>query len=339
MIKQDDIIIALMHKIDRKKDYAEMASIETGDVKNYISSLMIDILENKNYKHYKVKSMTKEVIRIVSKSIEDEKIDEKNISNIANRYLDAEKKGQEHREKMKGQIKEGFLIEALLKTQESYYYFISKVEINDYLNAEELVRQGGMPYGDKALKTCLFKFTVEKELEDIYVSDKQNAVYWYSQFLELEECSSNEKATKELYAMIERKIRNNTRKSTTDYYSLRNALVTYFQNPKRFTYEGMMDIVFEGYEPIEPSKVDIDKIKKEVYEEIKSKKYDTEFWIDPNSIKTRLKKNIRVNSFVNLQLDGGDENYATMISAFEEKGKKYLKIESDEEAYLIFCKK
>lgn len=336
MVRDVDIIFTLVHKIDREKEHAEIEERSNGDLKDYIAGLMMDILENKNYKYYKKRETTSEVLDIVNDCVENECLNSKKRDHIANRYLYNEKMGQERIDRMNGEVKKGFLIQALLYKNEKYYYFISKVEINPFLETEDMIKRKGMPYGDKTLKTCLFLFDYNKEIENIYISDKQNAKYWYYDFLELDECTSDEKATKDLYVLIERKIKDNTRKSKQDYYALSNALATYFQSPRRFNYDEMEKVVFKDYKPDNPEVVDIKKISTQIQEKIKIGKYDTEFMIVPKIIQKNLKKNIKVNTFVNLQLDGGDENYKTIITAFKEKDKKYLKIETDNEAFEIF---
>lgn len=336
IITSENIIFSIIHKIDRDTNTIEKREYTNDDVKDYITGMMTEIMENKNFKYYNALSSTTEVFSIVLKELELEGTDPNIESNIAKRYLDKEIIGHERAARMKQEVKRGYLIQSLFIKDECYYYLISKLEIDGYFDEIEFHRRSGFPYANRALKSCLYKFNSDKELEDIYVTDKQDSKYWHEDFLELVECSGNEKSTKEVFSLIEKKIRLGTKKSSADYYALRNNLVTYFQSPRVFSYDDMEHVVFENYEAKDPANVDINKIKQNIYNEILSNKYNTSFTIVPTSIKTKLKKSIKINSFINLQFDGGDENYTTMISSFIEEGKKYIRIVADDDAYEIF---
>lgn len=84
-------------------------------------------------------------------------------------------------------IREGYLIEVLLKDEEHFYYIISKVENGDYLDNETVKKRTGLPYNDKMLKSALYVFNKEKERESILVADTAKTDYWAGKFLEIEE--------------------------------------------------------------------------------------------------------------------------------------------------------
>lgn len=126
------IIFSQVHNINRDTYTVEERSVANEDLMEYVRSLMRDIIENKNYKHYKPVRETTEVNIIVEKYIENENLDEETKSNITEKYLEAEITAQELVKKLGVKIKRGYLVEALMKDEEKYYYIISKSEIDNY---------------------------------------------------------------------------------------------------------------------------------------------------------------------------------------------------------------
>ena len=65
-----------MHNINRDTHTVEERSIANEDLMEYVRLLMKDIIENKNYKHYKPIRETTEINVVVKKYIENEKVDD-----------------------------------------------------------------------------------------------------------------------------------------------------------------------------------------------------------------------------------------------------------------------
>lgn len=328
----------VVHKIDRSCDYAEKIEFNTRDVEGYVSELITEIINNVNYRHHKILSTTSEVFSIIKKYLTRLQPEEAILNNIANRYWRSENDAAEKVKGLKVQIKKGFLIEALLAVEENYYYFISKVEVDDFIDEEELTRKQGLPYKEKALKSCIFIFDSQKQLLEVLVSDKNKTKYWSEDFLDLEECTDNESSTKKIYDLIERKIRIGTSKSKKDYYLLRESLISYFRNPREFVLEEMYDLIFDTYEPLDREFVNVVEIKNKIADEIKKKKLDTEFSVVPKAVEKKTKTSIRINSFINIELEGEANNFGTMIIPVKEEGNHYLKVEADKEIYEFFNK-
>ena len=85
-----EIIFSQMHNINRDTHTVEERSIANEDLMEYVRLLMKDIIENKNYKHYKPIRETTEINVVVKKYIENEKVDDETKTNIAEKYLEAE---------------------------------------------------------------------------------------------------------------------------------------------------------------------------------------------------------------------------------------------------------
>lgn len=251
-----EIIFSQVHNINRDTHTVEERSIANEDLMEYVRLLMKDIIENKNYKHYKPIRETTEINVVVKKYIENEKVDDETKTNIAEKYLEAEVTAQELVKKLGVEIKRGYLVEALMKDEEKYYYIISKSEIDSYLDDETTKRRTGLPYKDKTLKSALYIYNAEKERESILISDKSNSEYWVKQFLEVEQENKDDVSTTKIFSMIDAVIKRETigssdkgARSRVDYYNLRNYLIMYFKQPRQFVYDEMMAYIFEEYVP------------------------------------------------------------------------------------------
>ena len=71
-----EIIFSQVHNINRDTHTVEERSIANEDLMEYVRLLMKDIIENKNYKHYKPIRETTEINVVVKKYIENEKVDD-----------------------------------------------------------------------------------------------------------------------------------------------------------------------------------------------------------------------------------------------------------------------
>lgn len=269
------IIFSQVHNINRDTHTVEERSIANEDLMEYVRLLMKDIIENKNYKHYKPIRETTEINVVVKKYIENEKVDDETKTNIAEKYLEAEVTAQELVKKLGVEIKRGYLVEALMKDEEKYYYIISKSEIDSYLDDETTKRRTGLPYKDKTLKSALYIYNAEKERESILISDKSNSEYWVKQFLEVEQENKDDVSTTKIFSMIDAVIKRETigssdkgARSRVDYYNLRNYLIMYFKQPRQFVYDEMMAYIFEEYVPEHPQVVNMTRLKAAVYNKV-----------------------------------------------------------------------
>lgn len=335
------ILSTAMHKIDSINNAIETVKLENTDISDYVGELLKEIFVNKNYKHYKARSNTSEVTSSIFKCVKEVTLLQECTEAIAKKYLKSEFDTRTRYSHLKYQIREGHLIQVMLYDRDKLYYFISKVELDPFLSGESYKKLLGYPYKRGALKTCLYEFEDKtQDIDNIYVVDKSDTEYWKDLFLDLIPCSTNEAATKDLFNLIDKKIATNTKNSLNDYYNLRNQLVSYFNQPREFTYDNMIDAIFNNYIPSLPEKVSIKNIIRDVDNGIKNKEYDTAFTIVPQVLKNKFKRIIKANDFINIQIIGESDNFKNAIHSYKENGKMYVAIETDDEqVYRSFLRK
>lgn len=194
-----------MHIIDRETDSVHNQNLDHEDAQAYIVQITNEVTQDENIKRYKVKSETTEVIAMINKIFTNQRIEEGDKDVIAKRLLAQEIIVQTKIEHLGRKIKKGGLIQSFFIDGDGIYYFlISKIESNQYLDETELIRRAGLPYDKKALKSCLFLLNIDGEITDIYISDtnRDGTEYWYNGFLELDELTSDEDNTRKVFLVL-----------------------------------------------------------------------------------------------------------------------------------------
>lgn len=324
-----DYKFTLVHAIDTDNEKVIERTEENPGVHEFIDGLMTEVFDNKNYKRFKVKDYDTYVIKQIMGYLQAESIPDNCHDDIATRYLEAEIVGRESAERMGQKVKMGYLFQALLYNDSHYYYILSKIETTSFLSEIDFTKINGMPFADKALKSCLIKFDEDKLLEDIYILDKNDSKYWHREFLDLEEYTTDELSTKDFYTMVKRKIKSKTSRSLADRSELTAHLNSYFSQPRRFTLDDMFENVLNNYEPYSSTAINIEEIKNSITSTAIEKKLNTSFQIIPGEIRKKFSEKLNVNQFVKLEINMETPDYAAKVGVVEIQSIKYLVIEID----------
>lgn len=329
-IMKPDYKFTLIHAIDTDNEKVIERTEENPGVHEFIDGLMTEVFDNKNYKRFKVKEYNTYVIKQITDYIQAESIPDDSHDDIATRYLEAEIIGREAAERLGQKVKMGYLFQALLSKDSHYYYILSKIETTSFLSEIDFTKINGMPFADKALKSCLIKFDEDKLLEDIYILDKNDSKYWHRDFLDLQEYTTDELSTKDFYAMIKKKIIAKARKTPTDLVELTTHLNSYFSQPRKFTLDDMMENVFNNYSPYNPTLFDVEKLKNSIVSAAIEKKLNTSFQIVPGEIRKSFNTKLKINQFVKLEIDMENSDYKNKVGVVYIHSKKYLAIQIDD---------
>lgn len=325
-----DYKFTLVHAIDTDNEKVIERTEENPGVHEFIDGLMTEVFDNKNYKRFKVKDYDTYVIKQIMGYLQAESIPDNCHDDIATRYLEAEIVGKEAAERLGQKIKMGYLFQALLYNNSYYYYILSKIETTSFLSEIDFTKINGMPFADKALKSCLIKFDEDKLLEDIYVLDKNDSKYWHREFLDLEEYTTDELSTKNFYAMAKKRIKTKAKKSPTDLIELTAHLNSYFSQARKFTLDDMMENVFNNYSPYNPTAINVGELKNSIAAAAIEKKLNTSFQIVPGEIRKNFNEKLKVNQYVKLEINMENSDYRNKVGLISIKSKKYLAIEIDD---------
>ena len=330
-----------LHHIDIKNKIVDSKKVQEGDLENYISELIKNVLTKPDERLFCVQSDTTEVVSLIRQVVNEGAEPEEVTQKIADRLHRIEIKTQERYGSI-ADLQKGSLIQAYVSIENIYMYLIAKVEHNSFLDEEDFVKRIGLPYEKHILKTCLVKLTEEKDFADIVVYDTRPNVsaYWWNDFLELRKMNSDEHNTDKAFKAIDQHLSSYVKKySPRDFYNLRNHLIGYFKTQAHFKFETMIDSVFGVYEPEKPELVNMTKLKAAVSELPVKRKFDRSFTIAPDRVKAHMKKTYKVNNVIDISINEQvtDDNLVTALEGLN--GDRYLKIKTDNEELFKMFKK
>ena len=335
-----EILKLLSHNILVEEEKIVENKITNEEAKDFFNSIIDEVLEKETKKSYKPRTPTTEVISIITKVLKDMDSNEELLVNISKRLLKYEISTQKDIDKLGTKIKKGCLLQAYIKKNEKKYFIITKIEATDGLDMTELRMRSILPFSKKIIKNALFEINEDEEFGDIFLSDTNANIskYWYDDFLELEEMTTDEMNTQKTYGIVMREIKNKLEKiSPSDYTFCRNACITFFKTKGTFDLNDAINDIFLSYN-FEDEAIKKEEIIEKIKNKIKKEGLDTQFVLKKDVIKNRLiKMKKRVNEGTSIEIDGYIENIKDSIHSIEQNGEKYIMIKStEEETYKSF---
>ena len=335
-----EILKLLSHNILIEEEKIVENKITNEEAKDFFNSIIDEVLEKETKKSYKPRTSTTEVISIITKVLEDMDSNEELLVNISKRLLKYEISTQKDIDKLGTKIKKGCLLQAYIKKDEKKYFIITKIEATDGLDMTELRMRAILPSSKKIIKNALFEINEDEEFGDIFLSDTNANIskYWYDDFLELEEMTTDEMNTQKTYEIVMKEIKNKLEKtSPSDYTFCRNACIIFFKTKETFDLNDAVNDIFLSYN-FENKEIKKEDIIEKIKSKIKKENLDTQFTLKKDVIKNRLIKiKKRVNEGISIEIDGGIENIKDNIYSIEKNGEKYIIIKlTEEETYKFF---
>jgi hypothetical protein len=321
--------------IDRENDSVQLIPIQdtTGDFVEYIRSQQHIIQTKKSVRGFKVRDSETAAISHIMTIIASEERAAAASETIARRLLQMEVRTAEKHPI--ANPKRGSLIVVLYEEEDQEFVLLLKVEHDPFIDESDLSRRIGLPIEKATLKSCLLE-VAEDELGDINIFDSNITIarYWWDDFLELEELTSDENNTKKAFNEVEKLLRRKVgRKYKADYTILRNNAVGFFKTRDSFNVDDFLSYVIGDYEPENPE-LNIDKLKGDISDLPTKKQFDASFNIVSSEIKAKMRSSVKVNRYVELKIQDYIEDMPNIIhSKIGEDGKKYLMISADDEAY------
>lgn len=348
-----------LYHIDIEKESIELDNLEKGKAEEYVKSIIQKSLYAKNIRYYKIKRETTEVVGLVSALIKEfatrvdsdvaATVEEEGSENeidsisglIAERLLNEEIKTQEKILRMNREIRKGSVIQSILRNDEGkeYFYIIAKVEHVNILDKKDWQEHTGLPLEKEILKTCVISYDENCNINEIKIYDTNSSIskYWYDDFLELEPFTTDEDNTKKSFKEIDKILYNNIkRKSPTDYNLLRNSLIGYYNQNKKFDFDDLKGKVFKNYKPQNTEDVDIEKVIRKLENVIGKERFDKQFEIVPEAIRKNKIKIYKIHEDIDLTIKDNIDNLSDVIKADKTIDEFYLRILIDEKTYNEF---
>jgi hypothetical protein len=237
------------------------------------------------------------------------------------------------------ELREGSLLCAHFQLGDDAYVILVKIDHAGYLDEVTLQRTSGLPEKQRAQKCASFSIIAGKVDPTVVISDSNNSLteYWWSGFLNLAALSNPQQNTLRAFKAIESFLKTKVeKKSPSDYWTLRNAFVSYFTTRPDCIFDQMIDDIMGGY-PAHDPELDMLKLVAEAKELPKKKDFDSHFPIAQDVISNKIKRQIRLGQNLDLRITGEITDFDNTFATGDDDGRKYLKIYS-EEGYAAFNK-
>lgn len=327
-----ELKLASIYTIDRQQEtVVKNIPDENSNFEEYFNRVLMQIASNQEVKNCLPKSQQTQVISSVSKLIDLQDIEEcdRLFNEVSNRLLEKELVVQEKISRLKQEVQVGSLMQALFynENEEQYMYLVAKVGHIDFINQRGLSAATGFPKNLKLYKSCVIYLDSNKDVLGAQVHLDYEAKYWYDDFLELYELTSNEQNTDIAFKAIDGYLNKGVgKKYPKDRASLRNSFIHYFRQHDTMNYDTMIVDIFDNYNPIDGN-FSIEKYKKKFLELPTNKGFERNFQIIPEIIKARIRTSYKIYPGITMKVDGN----RNVINSIEENGKKFLKIEVTDE--------
>jgi hypothetical protein len=320
-----------LHRIDlAQQTIGNPQSISgKGDFDSYVSTLMDEIQQSTRYKSFRFPSLQTEVARQVLNVAPNNW--EQSSQVIADRLFRVEKESQDRLRHMID-LRRGSLVQILGEVNKQKTVVITKVDHDEYLDEVQLTTHLGLPIRQRTQKVAVFTFEKNNSIKEIHVSDTNNKIslYWWKDFLEVEELRSSEKNTTLAFTSIDNVLSKEVRKkSKSDYWTLRNSVIGFFRSNEDFTFDDLLQSVFHGYTP-DNSSLDMGNLYSKVKDLPTKHDFDSQFEVSISSIKARIKNEIKLAENLQLRITGEINNLDSLIDTGKAKGgRKFIRIYSD----------
>lgn len=327
-----------LYKIDRDNDTAIEENFDNlANIENYVAQV-IEKHRNKYEREYHFIDGEETAKNNVMRILKEDTL-ELSCQTMANRLLDKEKIANERIRHMGREIPTSMfiIVQDEITETESQLFFI-KADYDEYIMAGSGNDGMGLPKNRKIFKSCVFFVCKENDDFDIYKimshdenSSSSEAAYWYRDFLDLQELTSDEKNSEKAFKAAKRDILEPIKKNhKQDYWILRNRVIAYFRSEGEFDIEHFTDVIIGSYTPFDNT-LKIKDLKEKASKLPEKYKFDSKFTKKPEVVKDKFKDSIFLTPDLELKVKQDIQEIDTLISCGKDNGdKKYIKIYSDE---------
>ena len=321
-----------VHQLDRENNNVRDIAIsaELKDLASYVDRLVTQVVDSSKRRVYTFANPASEVPLTLA-SAYTESAWSSSASKLAIRLLNVESRVAEV---IRGiaEIPKGSLIQGAMEVDGEELYLIAKVEHDEFLDQNDLIRRLGLPYARQALKTCLVRVDEGPRFETAWVSDSSTrfAEYWWKNFLELSERRSDTENTRAAFKQIDRLLRRKLKSDhPSDYTFLRNAVGQYFLTQAEFNMDELVNNAIGRYRP-SSEEVGIDDLAAELKQMEASDLFDARFTIDEEAVRRPIARTIELTAEIDLRLKAPLEDLQNVVKAKRyPDGRKYLEIETN----------
>tara|TARA_R110002049_G_scaffold93391_3_gene230903 strand:+ start:7676 stop:8701 length:1026 start_codon:yes stop_codon:yes gene_type:complete len=322
-----------LHHLEVSSNEAKKIDIDfkTETIADYALSLIDEILESPNKRHFEFKSGDTEIKNSIPKIIADSKNIEEVLLNNAKRLLEKEVAADNKIKHLGVKVQRGSLLHIHFQQNGNDNLLICKVEHDEIINEQSFEINRGLNTRKKVFKAFLIYLANETRNQEIYLSDKNNSKYWWDDFLELSQVNTDEENTENSLNKIIRIIDKEKNKNEfgLDGSLLRNNIVGYYKTNTDFNFSEVYDIV-TNYKPLN-TKFPVDTILSKFDKLKEDKSFDKQFPIVQKRVDKKIITNIPLGKGLFLKIEKHVPNLNEIIKPYHgESGEVGITIISDQ---------
>ena len=327
-----------LYKIDRANETASAETFENlENIENYVSQV-IEKHRSKYEREYKFRDGEETAKNNVMRILKDESLEEA-CQTMANRLLDKERVANDRIKHMGHEIPTSMFIVAQDDvTEDETQLFFIKADYDEYIMAGSGNDGKGLPKNRKIFKSCVFfakkvdgDYEVYKIMSHDENSSSSDAAYWYRDFLDLQELTSDEKNSTTSFNAVKKDLLNPIKKKhKKDYMYLRNQIIAYFRSEGEFDIDHFANVIIGSYVPYDQT-LDINDLKAKCLKLPEKYNFDKKFTKKPEVIKDKFKDSIILTQDLELKIKQDIQDIdKVIVGGIDQGDKKYIKIYSEE---------
>lgn len=343
-----------LYKIDITESKIELIQPnDDRDFKEFSGIILDELIKNDKSKQFSFTDENELVVSHIRSIAKNELLDEiKDLKenwilrteSIAQKLLNEETTAQVKIAAMDKKIQKGSLLILHLEHEGVVKFVLLKIEVDSFFDEVDARIHNGLPLNKKRLqKSCLITLDKNLNVAELLLSDSNRSIreYWWHGFLNSKEVINATVNTIAAYGSINTILKQSVKKlSKADYLFMRNDINSYFRNNDSYVHQELV-------EKLENHKIENEKLREKFPEIIKkisslptSEKapFDTQFDLDPEVIKSKIKSTIVLDENLELRIKGEIVNLEELIKPDIDDCGKYIKIYSDA-GYEAFSKK
>jgi len=327
-----ELILSDIRVIDRDKKVTHSKEIPA-EFALYLQQILDTITNNKVVKEYEPRDENTFVLKKIKQILFNESVEKKTkeyFKDIAQRLLEKELDAQQRVNQLNIELQIGSLIQAVFYNDDSeeYLYLLAKVEHTSFVNDEDYSFQTGFQKElKKVFKSCIFLIDGETySVKGVKIYLDKVAKYWFDDFLELQEKTSDEINTDRAFKSINSYLnRTMKKKHPEDRTVIRNTFINYFRTHELIDFEKMISDIFDNYQSVSIEKTEQESIRKHLLSLPSKKGFDSLFTVSLTALKARIRTTYDLYPGIKLRVEDNLEK----IQSFEsEDGVHYIIVET-----------
>lgn len=238
-------------------------------------------------------------------------------------------------------VQEGVLLCADMDHNDQHLFVLAKLEFVDFLSDGTWDRRQGVPVEkNRPLKACCC--VVRQDINgawefaeiNLYDSNSTISRFWWNDFLELTEHTSDQLNSKRAYqAWMDLLNESLKRKHPADFLFLRSGIQFQFKTRPEYDHEKMVAETLDNYKPTDPT-LNMGKLAAAARNlpakhDRPNERFDSRFTIDEKACRIRITR-IPLTEDIDLIIRGGVENLRADVTPLEHKRERGVFIRSEE---------